>query len=145
MQTFLPYPDFEQSARCLDSKRLGKQRVECKQILSSLTIPGGWTNHPATQMWKGCEKALCDYGLEVCLEWIRRGYNDSLFDYFTEQYSDFFFYKVPSWLGNASFHSSHRAALLAKNFEWYSQFGWTETPAIDYVWPTKVGLTDDQT
>jgi hypothetical protein len=36
MQTFLPYPDFSQSARVLDSKRLGKQRVECLQILETL-------------------------------------------------------------------------------------------------------------
>jgi hypothetical protein len=28
VQTFLPYADFEQSARSLDTKRLGKQRVE---------------------------------------------------------------------------------------------------------------------
>ena len=27
MQTFLPYADFERSARVLDAKRLGKQRV----------------------------------------------------------------------------------------------------------------------
>ena len=36
MQTFLPYPDFEQSAKSLDNKRLGKQRVECLQILQTL-------------------------------------------------------------------------------------------------------------
>jgi hypothetical protein len=28
VQTFLPYPDFAASAATLDSKRLGKQRVE---------------------------------------------------------------------------------------------------------------------
>ncbi|MFN7881952.1 MAG: pyrimidine dimer DNA glycosylase/endonuclease V, partial [bacterium] len=33
MQTFLPSPSFAESARILDNKRLGKQRVECKQIL----------------------------------------------------------------------------------------------------------------
>ena len=33
MQTFLPYPDFARSARVLDRKRLGKQRVETLQVL----------------------------------------------------------------------------------------------------------------
>lgn len=33
MQTFLPYPDFALSAKVLDNKRLGKQRLEAKQIL----------------------------------------------------------------------------------------------------------------
>lgn len=36
MQTFLPYKSFEQSAACLDNKRLGKQRVEVLQILKAL-------------------------------------------------------------------------------------------------------------
>ena len=31
MQTFTPYADFEQSLRTLDTKRLGKQRVEVIQ------------------------------------------------------------------------------------------------------------------
>lgn len=41
MQTFLPYPDFTKSARVLDNKRLGKQRVECLQILKTLSN-GPW-------------------------------------------------------------------------------------------------------
>ena len=32
MQTFLPYQNFIKSAKCLDYKRLGKQRVEALQI-----------------------------------------------------------------------------------------------------------------
>lgn len=36
MQTFLPYPNFKASARVLDTKRLGKQRVENLQIMSAL-------------------------------------------------------------------------------------------------------------
>lgn len=37
MQTFLPYKSFVKSAACLDMRRLGKQRVEAKQILMALT------------------------------------------------------------------------------------------------------------
>lgn len=33
MQTFLPYPSFEKSANCLDSRRLIKQLLEATQIL----------------------------------------------------------------------------------------------------------------
>lgn len=36
MQTFLPYPDFVKSAKCLDNKRLGKQRVEAWTIYRTL-------------------------------------------------------------------------------------------------------------
>jgi len=38
MQTFLPYPDFVQTSKVLDNKRLGKQRVEALQILQVLAI-----------------------------------------------------------------------------------------------------------
>ena len=47
MQTFLPYPDFSESAAHLDRKRLGKQRAETVQVLRALTVPGyGWRRHP---------------------------------------------------------------------------------------------------
>lgn len=47
MQTFLPYPSFVESAKCLDRQRLGKQRVEVLQLLKALLVPGsGWGNHP---------------------------------------------------------------------------------------------------
>lgn len=40
MQTFLPSPSFSESASVLDNKRLGKQRVETLQIMS--TLVGGY-------------------------------------------------------------------------------------------------------
>lgn len=42
MQTFLPYPQFWESARVLDRQRLGKQRVEALQILKVLQ-QGEWS------------------------------------------------------------------------------------------------------
>ena len=33
MQTFLPVADYTETARLLDNPRLGKQRVECLQVL----------------------------------------------------------------------------------------------------------------
>ena len=63
MQTFLPVADFAESARLLDSPRLGKQRVETLQILRALELPDyGWANHPAVRMWRGRTPALVAYG-----------------------------------------------------------------------------------
>jgi hypothetical protein len=39
MQTFLPYPSFEETAKILDYKRLGKQRVEAYQIANIIEFP----------------------------------------------------------------------------------------------------------
>src|SRR5215207_9940015 len=78
MQTFTPYSGFETTARALDSKRLGKQRVEVIQIVRALTVPGyAWASHPAVLMWKDQEEALGRYGLAMCEEWTRRGFADT--------------------------------------------------------------------
>lgn len=43
MQTFLPYSCFDNCAASLDPKRLGKQRVEAKQIIQTLELgPKSW-------------------------------------------------------------------------------------------------------
>jgi hypothetical protein len=152
MQTFLPYKSFQQSAKCLDYRRLGKQRVEAMQILkihAGLTDSKAWINHPATKMWGGYECSLAIYGLNICHEWKARGYKDTLFGFFFTYLSNFYTeddimnnyliefdiaYK-PHWLGNKTFHASHRSALLFKNYDYYKQFGWKEEPKYDYVWP----------
>ena len=81
MQTFLPYPDFQKSLEVLDYRRLGKQRVEAKQILNVLldrTTTKGWRNHPITKMWVGYEDALKVYFNMCVKEWIHRGYNNTM-------------------------------------------------------------------
>jgi len=131
MQTWLPHNSFTKSARLLDYRRLGKQRVECKQILEALRRNGGaWYNHPATQMWKNYEPALCLYALLVCEEWVRRGYRDTLTAYFESQYSqdELIDTPLPPWHGDDRIHSSHRGRLLMKAPEFYSQYGWTDAP-----------------
>lgn len=132
MQTFLPLPDFRLTAACLDYRRLGKQRVEARQILKFLTEGGGggYASHPATLMWKGYEDALIAYSNTMIREWIRRGYNNTM-KILPEAPS----YILPIWFGNPAFHSSHRAALLHKDFTYYSKFRWTEKPELNYIWP----------
>lgn len=147
MQTFLPYPDFNTSARVLDRLRLGKQRVEVYQVLRTLFgETKGWKNHPAVRMWRGHERALAQYGLIVCATWTSRGYNDSCADKIkntlkrncvsTKNIMRLNDDAFPSWLGDSRLHSSHRAALLMKNYGWYFQFLWSERPEINYYWPS---------
>lgn len=132
MQTFLPYPHFRKSLECLDTKRLGKQRVEAMQLLQALERgSGAWYNHPATKMWKGYEEALTKYH-NRCIEiWIERGYKNTM-QLRTEAGGVI---PYPTWFGDDAFHASHRSNLLRKNPEWYSQFGWNEPNNLEYVWP----------
>ena len=139
MQTFLPYPDFRKTAQCLDYKRLGKQRVEAWQILQCLKGVGSlrWKNHPAVKMWKGFETVLAHYGYEMCGEWLRRGYKDSLSIKFFSYSLSKAEIKVPYWLGDEKFHSAHRSNLLRKDYGYYSKFDWKETDDMPYYWPVK--------
>jgi len=137
MQTFLPYPDFYRSAKVLDMRRLGKQRVETKQILTALRQPNyGWQNHPAVSMWRGCDTALIDYGIAVCTTWRERGYQDTLLPFFEEQVRNRLLI-LPSWLCDRKFHLSHKSNLLRKQPDHYRQF-WPRLSAdLPYVWPTQ--------
>lgn len=135
MQTFLPVPDFKASAKILDFKRLGKQRVEAFQILNILenkTQKKGWRNHPATKMWKGYVPALRQYLREMILEWIDREFENNM--QIPEDQGDF---EYPKWFGNDELHASHRSNLLRKFPEFYGLLGWKETNNLPYYWPVK--------
>ena len=132
MQTFLPYSCFTKSAKCLDYRRLGKQRVEARQILKAIDNGGAWANHPAVKMWNGYESALAAYSNEMILEWISRGYKNTMQ---IVGVSDSVVY--PPWFGDEKFHASHRSNLLRKDFGYYSRFSWSEPVDLEYVWPSK--------
>ena len=143
MQTFLPYPSFTDSAVALDNKRLGKQRVEVLQILNALAGKSkGWVNHPASKMWQGHENALIEYGLQVCSVWKSYGFKDTCFEKIAA-FLDIFPDEAvipPTWVGNPDFHAAHRAKLLQKDFEYYSnEFKQDEIPenwqTMEYIWP----------
>jgi hypothetical protein len=142
MQTFLPYPDFRQSAAALDTPRLGKQRVEALQTLRALVIPEyGWQSHPAIRMWMGHVPALTMYGLAMVDEWTKRGFDDTTRDNIREfapqaAHPDYAAkILLPPWLGDPEFHLSHRSNLIRKDPHFYEEvFPGTEH-GLEYVWP----------
>lgn len=161
MQTFVPLTDsFQATAQVLDRQRLNKQALEGWQILMTLLeldpqgnhrIPKGWVNHPAVKMWRGHEMALYLYIEEMVTEWKRRGYNSTIGDKAKATIMRALELGItdgsavnPQWLSDFNtfkqIASSHRTALLSKNYEWYSQFGWDEDfgyrpETYEYIWP----------
>lgn len=114
MQVFFPFPDIEKSLDCLDRQRLGKQRVEAKQILNILygrTDSKSWSNHPATRMFEGYGDFLKLYFNKCCDAWTARGYVNNME---REFYHNIYTIEKPAWLGNYEFHLSHRSNLLRK-------------------------------
>ena len=134
MQTFLPVPDFRESARLLDWRRLGKQRVEAWMLHDILTNPESrwrsWLSHPVVPMWRGHEDALALYFWSMVEEWKRRGYRSTI-----ELPRPSGTIELPPWLGDERLHASHRSKLLQKAPEWYGRFGWSEEPGPPYWWP----------
>lgn len=161
IQTFLPFSDFDKVASVLDRQRLCKQRVENLQIMQSLTglkctpdedspdglrvVPTGtrgWSKHVVTRMWVGYEYALMDYQHAICENWRARSYRDTcefksalILAEAAKQPDKQFEQGMPDWMGDERLHSSHRAALLFKAPDHYTQFGWVEEPIWDYWWP----------
>jgi hypothetical protein len=122
---------------------LGKQRVEAKQINKALSgeYEKAWVNHPAVLMWKGYEVALCNYALCICNEWRSRGYNDNQLPYFNQERDKWVQKRgvvIPPWLTNEALFASHRSNLLRKDFSFYSQYGWTESSDLPYIWPSQL-------
>lgn len=164
MQTFLPVAttDYREIAKTLDNLRLNKQALEGWQILMNLLAidpagdyrePKGWSNHPAVKMWRGHEFALLKYILAMVDEWKARGYNSTIGDKAIASYNaatsvglnyelaQSFEAKHPEWIAE-DVASSHRQALLVKNYKWYSQFNWPEDTGVEpteytYIWPTE--------
>lgn len=110
MQVFLPFPDIEKSLRCLDKRRLGKQRVEAKQLIQIVSGDGkGWKNHPCTRMYTnylGFLKHYYNKSLEIFRE--KGGNNVQLQPIEESEVQN------PPWFGDSKFHESHLANLMRK-------------------------------
>ena len=125
----------------LDSKRLGKQRIEAKIIIE--TLEGkieGYSKIPITKMWIGHVDALKQYFNECIHEWISRGFKNTLDKYEVKENVEF-----PFWFMNHQVHEAMKASLLRKDQEYYSSRISLENPEYmnyGYIWTNK--LTNEQ-
>ena len=154
MQTFLPYPSFNESAEVLDDRRLGKQRVEALQLTYALLGIGpdfeprdsAWRNHPAAKMWWGHCRSLICYGMVCCLSWKARGFTDSVLQSFVNLQENAKWianlYPIekdkvikPRWVGDANFHRAHQSNLVRKDADYYSPKFPDVPNNLPYIWP----------
>lgn len=166
MQSFLTSPDsFVETSAQLDNKRLHKQTLEAWQCLLTNTKldpegnhrdPKGWYNHPVARMWRGYETLLVSYISATYFEWRSRGFKSTLLEKTYRTYDRAVELDrvsteliIPDWMSDRDYYerlcSTHRTALLCKNYDWYKQFGWAEDPGeqpptYDYLWPHQDGF-----
>lgn len=146
MIIYLAYKRLDHSAKILTDEELGTQRVHVYQTMKALVrkqvvndIRGGlipWAEHPTVLMWQGYEWLLTKYSEALTLEWVKRGYVDTLHSKIEALYNKLpsTVGIVPKWLGIKKLHSSHRSNLLHKSNE-YQKWGWSEEPEESVWWP----------
>lgn len=118
MQVFIPVANVSQSLRLLDKRRLGKQRVEAKQLIDTiLNRPmsngkprKGWYNHPAAVMCREYLPFLIYYYNQSLTIFAERGGNNNKLKY-EPQVGEL---RLPWWWDNDDVHASHRGRLLFK-------------------------------
>jgi hypothetical protein len=138
VQTFLPYPDVQESLACLDPKRLRNQINETTVLIKALTGQiTAWRKHPAALMWEGHVGGLAAYGMANCVAVEERLNEDR-----NRQWLWFAKWAkgrghLPPWVGWPEFHACHRANLKRKDPTFYSAF--PEAPDNLYCWPVCVG------
>ena len=121
VNTFLVHPDYSISAKILDDRRLGKQRVEAQQIIDAIielkagNTTRGWVNHPATRSWVNNVESLKLYFNSVVIEWVARGFvnNYELYQDVDPQS------EKPYWVDCPAVHYSHMAQLIQKDPLYY--------------------------
>jgi hypothetical protein len=148
VNTFLPYSDFAKTASVLDNKRLGKQRVEAKQIIDIIEKlkpntaklnPIAWGNHPAVRQWIGYANALKSYYNCIVKEWIARGFVNNMKLYKLPKHIT-----MPWFVNSLAFTTSHQAALLRKLPTHYEKYFTVPKQYLQhtYLWPSK--LSEEQ-
>lgn len=144
VNTFILCSDFSESASLLDDKRLFKQCVEARQIISILEESNlskkGFSNHPATKQWIGYLDGLKYYFNCHLDEVFRRGrWNVKVMKIYPIPQT----FDLPWFVISKPFHFSHRASLFRKNPEYYKDLTFpAEYLNHGYIWPSHLDSID---
>ncbi len=151
VNTFVLTNTPESTVKLLDYKRLGKQRVEAKQIieiieksskLHSLLMKESntkisWANHPIVAMWCNNLNGLKYYCNACIREWINRGYKNNMTLYSIQEKLE----DLPWWFCNIQLQNSHRASLIRKDSIYYKDLSCIpDYINYGYIWINKLPI-----
>lgn len=156
IQTWLPFPNFRESAQALSDSDLELQRYHVLHIIETLhlvetsDLPEEYDKTDVSDlslvcnMWREYEMQLCEYGLEICDEWsVRNRIPDPLYQHIAKHLewatSDDALMGTPQWFGNIDFHDSHKSALFRKNPEHYRETLGFDPRVDKIIWPAANG------
>jgi predicted DNA-binding transcriptional regulator AlpA len=78
--------------------------------------------------------------LQICEEWLSRGFKDSLYQKFATALDSLPYSKQPWWVSNLSLHKTHQSNLLRKDFAHYSKYFQVQDD-LPYIWPMAIKQT----
>ena len=138
MNSFVCESSFQDTTSALDMRRLGKQRIECWQMLMALLGQStAYANHPATRAWSGYEYSLASFAIACHDEWISRGYKDTTRDRVVQLRTLLSNTGDPWWVTNDRYLNTIRGVLIGKMPEYYGPL-WPDVEAMygKQSWPT---------
>ena len=132
MQVFHPYKSALKSIQCLDNSRMGKQRLECIQILlannnidTEWEVPKSVPPHKNVVLWKNYSGYLFYYLGILLNEWEDRGMKNFVCRGMYEKLRNIYGLqentKRPRFIDN-KFIQTQRLSLLNKKMEHYYKF-----------------------
>lgn len=143
---YLPYPDFELSAKVFSSHDLRNQVIQVVDLMEVLHETDKAKKNfdiRLTQMWKGYELQLCVYGYTLLEELnsrnppmpVNRVVINRLNWHFECANDGDFKMEKPPWVGTEAIHRSHRSQLITINSQYYGLIFQTEPDDLPLAWP----------
>jgi len=156
IRTWMPEPDYLDSAACLHPRHLAAQRAMCVQMLDHRRLSPRLARSPGLRLWEGRRESLGVYALVVCHVWtLRNGHRDSVagkvldsirpegardrveqaaalnLRHPTEAACDAAGITLPDWFGDPEIHAQHRLDLLRARPEHYTGLWHSGCTALD--------------
>lgn len=141
---YVPFPNFQQSAKALDDMTLHAQINNGLAIVNRLFQEQFMLEEekePTVLMWHGYEQALIFYLGQIESEYELRGHSEHLYwKFIASHYQPRAPFILPWWFGDPEVHYSHQSTLLRRDYTFYHQ-QFPSTPCgLKLVWKEGVPM-----
>lgn len=120
---YMPYPDFRRSAKCLSDQHLREQRVACRNVIQTLTVPrSAQLDAILRSTWEGHINAVLEVTDATLAEMARRKLKGPLgvTPWMLRRNDE----EPPDWLGDEAWHLGVKRILLKADPAHYGRMMW---------------------
>lgn len=147
MMIWLPFENFEECARSMDSRTLTIQRFDAWRLLHMLQhgVPAGMGQNATLRMWRDYPTWVAAYGMAICLEWEKTSDRPSELTQLFRDYLDVIDVTedYPRWLGDSMLHMSHRSNMIKLDPDRYMKLWPGVIEGMPLMWPKEEGDDDE--